>query len=277
MNCPEPFADIHCHMLPGLDDGPANEDESLGMAAIAAADGIGTVVVTPHQSGGYPQNTAETIRRETLRLQEALDRRGIDLHLLPGADIRIEPDVPSKIRSGELLTLADRGRHLLLELPRDIYIPLDRLLDELLSDGIVGILSHPERNRGILHQPQIIRRLSDQGCLIQITAGSLSGMFGSQVRNYAEWLVKQGLVQFISTDAHGVKSRPPLLSDAFQRVAQWIGLDAAVDLCCRNPAQVAAGMTVPTCLGTPRNRRRPAHCTSKSSPRDACFSHPEEI
>ena len=108
MNKPEPFIDIHCHLLPALDDGPAAWEESLEMAKMAAADGIVAIVATPHQLGNYPHITAENIRIQVARLQSMLEQRGIDLELLPGADVRIDPDLTGKILSGEVLTLADR-------------------------------------------------------------------------------------------------------------------------------------------------------------------------
>ena len=149
-----------------------------------------------------------------------------------------------KIRSGEIVTLADRRRHVLLELPHDVYLPLERLLGELASAGVVGILSHPERNLAILNQPGLVRPLVDRGCLMQVTAGSLTGSFGPQVQQLAMSLVEEGLVHFISTDAHGTRTRMPVLSAAFGRVAELAGHEAAVDLCCRNPAAVAAGEVV---------------------------------
>ena len=145
------------------------------MAEMAVADGIGTIVATPHQLGSHAKNSGKTIREAAVRFQHCLDQRRLPLRVLPGADVRIEPDLVRKIRSGEVLTLADRRRHVLLELPHDVYVPLDRLLAELAAAGLVGILSHPERNRGILNQPGVLRPLVERGCLMQVTAGSLTG------------------------------------------------------------------------------------------------------
>ena len=245
VNQPEPFVDIHCHLLPGLDDGASTLDEALAMAEMAVADGIGTIVATPHQLGSYARNSGETIRAAAAQFQRLLDQRRMPLRVLPGADVRIEPDLLRKIRTGEVLTLADRRRHVLLELPHDVYVPLDRLLAELDSAGLVGILSHPERNRGILNQPGVLRPLVERGCLLQVTAGSLTGAFGPQVQRFAESLVEQGLVHFVSTDAHGTQARPPLLGAAFERVVELAGRETAMDLCCRHPAAVAAGGMVP--------------------------------
>ena len=143
MNYTEPFTDIHCHILPGLDDGASSWEESLAMAEMAVADGIATIIATPHQLGNNAKNSGKTIRATSGEFQRLLEQRRVPLQVLPGADVRIEPDLLRKIRTGEVLTLADRRRHVLLELPHEIYVPLDRLLDELKAAGVVGILSIP--------------------------------------------------------------------------------------------------------------------------------------
>jgi protein-tyrosine phosphatase len=246
VNHPEPFVDIHCHLLPGVDDGAPTVDEALAMAEMAVADGIGTIVATPHQLGNWAKNSGAAIRAATARFQQLLDQRQIPLRVLSGADVRIEPDLPRKIRTGEVLTLADRRRYVLLELPHDVYLPLDGLLAELNAAGVIGILSHPERNHGILSQPGVLRPLVERGCLLQITAASLTGLFGSHVQRFAEFLVERRLVHFISTDAHGTKTRPPLLKAAFERATRLVGRETAVNLCCRHPAAVAAGGLMPS-------------------------------
>lgn len=224
------------------------------MAEMAVADGIAAIVATPHQLGNYPQNTVEKIRAQTAWLQQILERKGVALQLLPGADVRIDPDLTSKIQNDEVLTLADRRRHVLLELPHEVYIPLDRLLSELNSASVAGILSHPERNQGILKQPNILWKLVEQGCLFQVTAGSLLGMFGSRIKKFAQTMVEQGLVDIIATDAHSVESRIPVLSHAFGRVVELAGYDTANNLFCRNPACVIAGMPI-TSKGADRKKQ----------------------
>lgn len=206
------------------------------MARLAVAEGIRTVVATPHQLGNYGRNRGETIRCQTAALRQLLAEQSVPLEVLPGADVRIEPDLVSKIRQGDVLTLADQRRYVLLELPHEIYLPLDRLLGELQSAGMIGILSHPERNQGILAQPRVLASLRDRGCLLQITAGSLVGTFGPQSQAMAERMVVQGLVHFVATDAHGAKARRPLMRRAFQRVAQLAGAEKANQLCSTNPA-----------------------------------------
>jgi protein-tyrosine phosphatase len=235
---PEPFIDIHCHLLPGLDDGPATWEDALAMAKMAYDDGIRAIAATPHQLGNFPQNSPAAIREVAVQMRRLLAQHRIDLEILPGADVRIEPELVDKIRADEVSTLGDLGRYVLLELPHEIYIPLEGLLRELRGAGIVGILSHPERNLGILNQPKALRRLQEEGCLFQITAGSLLGKFGGAAKKFSEWMLKQKLVQIVSTDAHGPKSRMPVLGQAYQIVSQMIGPNGAIDLFCRNPAIV---------------------------------------
>lgn len=244
MSAPEPFVDIHCHLIPGIDDGAKSWDETLAMARMAVEDGFGTMIVTPHQLGAYRHNTGAIIRERAAELQRVLTEHNIPLRILPGADVRIESDMVPLLRKGEVLTLADQRKHVLLELPHDIYIPLDRLLAELTAARIVGILSHPERNQGILENPRVVPPLVASGCLTQVTAGSLLGAFGPQLQRFTEDLIAQRLVHFVSTDAHGPKSRRPLLRRAFDRVTEIAGSDTALALCCRNPAAVAAGRDV---------------------------------
>jgi protein-tyrosine phosphatase len=132
----------------------------------------------------------------------------------------------------------------LLELPHELYFPLDDVLESLRRAGFVGILSHPERNQGLLKQPRLIPPLVDRGCLMQVTCGSLLGTFGPASQQMSEWLLEQGLVHFLATDAHGHNARRPLMKHAFERAKQILGEELAVDLCCRNPAAVAAGEDV---------------------------------
>jgi len=237
----ESFVDIHCHLLPGIDDGASSLEESLAMAKMAAADGIETMICTPHQCGNYACNRGADIRTAVAELQIALERNGVPISVLAGADVRIESNLIEQVARGEVLSLADRRRHILLELPHELYIPLEPLLAELKSAGMVGILSHPERNQGIISQPALVRPLVEMGGLMQVTAGSLIGTFGEPIRRLSEQLLTEGLVHFIATDAHGVRSRRPLMRRAFDRAAELVGEQTALKICAQNPQSVALG------------------------------------
>lgn len=241
---PEPFVDMHCHLLPGLDDGPVTWGQSVAMAEAAVAAGIRTVVATPHQLGAYADSQASAIRSQAARLQELLLARGIPLEVLPGAEVCVEPDLAARILSGQVLTLADRYRHVLVEMPPAIFLPLGRLLDDLAAAGMVGVLAHPERNAGALAKPALLESLVDEGCLVQVTAASVTGLLGPRVRSFVESLVRQGLVHFIATDSHQPGERLSAMQRAWQRIARLAGDDVAGQLCCRNPARAAAGEPV---------------------------------
>jgi len=251
-----PFTDVHCHLLPGIDDGAKSWDESVDMARMAAADGTETVIVTPHQLGSYGHNDGDAIRARTRQLQALLDERSVPLTVLSGADVRIEPDLVARLRRGEVVSLADRMRHVLLELPHEMYIPLDGVLEDLRTAGMVGILSHPERNLGLLRRPQLLTPLLENGCLMQVTAGSILGAFGRDCRETAERMLQQGQVHFVATDAHGARSRRPLMQRAFERVAALMDRETAVDLFCRNPACVAGGRDIERASSKPRRNIR---------------------
>ena len=250
----EPFVDIHCHLIPGIDDGAKSWEESLTMAEMAVADGIQTIVVTPHQLGTFAHNDGDTIRSSTRELQQQLDAHSIPLQVLAGADVRIEDGMLGGLRQGQVLSLADRRRHVLLELPHELYFSIEGVLDGLSAIGMTGILSHPERNQGLLKQPAIVKELVDYGCLMQITAGSLLGTFGPHSEQMSVWMLREGLVHFVATDAHGRRARRPLLNQAFERVQELVDEEAALRLCCQNPAAVAFGGEIEMMRHKPRRR-----------------------
>ncbi|MGI9457691.1 MAG: tyrosine-protein phosphatase [Aeoliella sp.] len=238
------WVDIHCHLTPGIDDGAKSGAESIAMAQMAVAEGTRTVICTPHQLGNFRHNRGDEIRRQVQSLQELLNANRVPLVVLPGADVRIEDDMMSLLASGEVLTLGDLGKHVLLELPHDLYFPLESILDGLSKLGMVGILSHPERNRGILREPAVMEPLIDAGCLMQITTGSLTGSFGPDCQRLADQLVSRGHVHFLATDAHGAKARRPLIREAYARAVELAGEKAATTMCQTNPRLVAEGRAV---------------------------------
>lgn len=242
---PSGFVDIHCHLLPAIDDGASDWETTLAMAQMAVADGTRTIIVTPHQLGNFAQNSGDEVRARTIQLQQVLDQHSIPLQVLPGGDVRIEDGMLEGLSAGTVLSLGDRRRHVLLELPHELYFPLEGVLASLKRLGMTGILSHPERNRGLLREPELLGPLVEQGCLMQVTAGSLMGTFGPKSQELAEWMLQEGLVHFIATDAHGTKSRRPLMRRAYERVAELIDTETAEDLCCVYPNFVARGERVP--------------------------------
>ena len=251
------FTDIHCHIVPDIDDGSNSTDESVAMAHIADRDGTKTLIATPHQLGANHRVTVDAIKEGVASLRERLQAENIDVAILPGADIRIDPELPKLLKQGEVLTLADRGRHVLLELPHDTYYPLDRLLKSLRKQGLIGILSHPERNRGIIQDPSVMWDVIEAGGLLQITAASLTGAFGSSCQEIAELAVDEGLVHFIASDAHDTKHRPFGMREAYDTICEMAGEKLADLVCCENPARIFEGDDVKGGLvGKPERRSR---------------------
>lgn len=248
------FVDIHCHLLPGIDDGSPDWDTTLAMARMAVEDGTKTIIVTPHQLGNFAHNRGDDIRQRAEQLRQTLAEHEIPLEVLPGGDVRIEDGMIDGLASGDVMSLGDLRRHVLLELPHELYFPMEGVLAALERQGMTGILSHPERNRGLLCEPGLLPRLFDHGCLMQVTAGSLAGSFGPSSQELAEWMLAQGLVHFIATDAHGTQSRRPLMRRAFDRVAELAGESTARRLCIDNPALVASGKQVSAGRRAPTRR-----------------------
>ncbi|MEI7780575.1 MAG: CpsB/CapC family capsule biosynthesis tyrosine phosphatase [Planctomycetota bacterium] len=255
------FTDIHCHIVPGIDDGARNVSEAVEMAAQAVADGTTTLIATPHQLGSNRHVTVAAIRQGVADLRSQLAAAGVGLSVLPGGDVRVEPELPRLLKSGNVLTLGDHGRHVLLELPHDVYVPLEPLLAALRKQGLVGILSHPERNRGIIANPSFMADVIRAGGLLQITAGSLLGHFGASCRKVAEHAVRQQFVHFVASDAHDTQRRPCGLRAAFTAVAALADERFARLLCCEHPARVAAGDAV----GEGKVGKPPAAQTTRAS------------
>ena len=235
------FFDIHCHVIPNIDDGSANVAESIVMAKTAVRDGTTSLIATPHQLGTNGHVSAEAIRNGAGDLQAAINAEEIVVVIRPGADVRIDPELPKFLKQGKVLTLADRGKHVLLELPHDTYYPIDQLLKSLRKQGLVGVLSHPERNRGIIKDPDVMWDVVDAGGLLQITAASLTGAFGSSCQEIAELAVDEGLIHFIASDAHDTKHRPFGMRDAYDTICDMAGEKLADLVCCENPARVFEG------------------------------------
>lgn len=261
----EPFVDIHCHLVPGIDDGAKTWDDALAMARLAADDGTTTIVATPHQLGAYGQNRGDEIRALVAELNERLAAESIPVTVLSGGEIRVESGLLDGLVSGELVTLGDHRRHLLLELPHDLYLPLDSLMSELAERRITVVLAHPERNEGILRQPELAGELVDAGCLMQITAGSLCGTMGPNVQEMSEWLVGEGLVHVVATDGHGPRSRRPLMGRAYERLVELADLQTAEDLCSRYPTRVATGRKVAAGRRSVPRRRRLSWWSARKS------------
>lgn len=227
--------DLHCHLLPAIDDGAVDLDMAIDMARMAVADGIRTVACSPHIYPGLYENDADGIRQAIARLRIELAARGIDLTLVEGADVHLEPGLAGAVASGHVPTLAG-SRYLLLEPPHHVAPPrMEETVFDLLLAGLVPVVTHPERLVWIEDQYAVFERLVRGGALMQVTAGSLTGRFGRRPRYWAERMLDEGLVHLLATDAHHPRRRPPLLAEGRDAAAARVGDDEALHLVVSRP------------------------------------------
>jgi protein-tyrosine phosphatase len=222
--------DLHCHLLPGVDDGAPDLATSLAMARIAVGDGIAVAACTPHIYPGMYENSGPAIRQAVVELQNHLDEAGIPLRLTAGADVHIAPDLVAGLRSGRVPSLHD-SRYFLLEPPHHVAPPrFVETVRDLLAAGYVPVITHPERLTWIEDRYEIFEELARQGAWLQVTAGSLTGRFGEAARYWAERLLDEGWVHILATDSHGADRRPPLLAEGQRAAERWLGVEEAVRL-----------------------------------------------
>jgi protein-tyrosine phosphatase len=239
--------DIHCHCLHSLDDGPPTLDAAVALCQALVADGTTTVIATPHQLGRYDKlNSAQTVRNAVTELAAALVDRDIPLEVYPGGDVRVDERLPRLLDSGEIGTTADAGRHLLLELPHELFVDPLPTIDLLRERGLQAVLTHPERHHYLYGAIPVLRGWVDHGAVLQVTAGSLMGDFGRRVQEYTWQLVLSGLVGLVATDAHDTVRRPPRMTPALEMLGHRIGRDAARRLVIDNPLCVIDGQVIPT-------------------------------
>ncbi len=240
-----PLIDLHTHILPGMDDGAADLEQALAMARTAADDGITIIAATPHVLAGEYDNSRVQILQKIGELQQVLEAEGINIKIMPGAEYYIEADLPRRLADGQLLTINDGGKYLLVELPA-MMVPdyTARVLYELQLQGVTPILAHPERNSGFARDPKLLQVFIERGFLVQITAGSITGKFGKAVSKTAMAFLQNGCVHIIASDAHSASKhnpRIPVLSPACAILQRKYGTDMARQLSSGNPEKILAG------------------------------------
>lgn len=220
--------DIHCHLLPGIDDGPKSWDESIQMARMAAADGITGTVTTPHWIQGTSwQPEPATVRSMVDEMNSRLAAEGIDFTVYPGMEIGIIPDLPKVFSEGRLLSLAE-GDFILIEIPfYTLPLGIEEVIFGLKMQGLKPVLAHPERNREFQGAPKRIMDFLKLGALVQVTAGSLCGGFGESAKKCSIEFAKLGAIHFVASDAHSTKHRTPVVSDAFSALRKTISAEQA--------------------------------------------------
>jgi protein-tyrosine phosphatase len=225
--------DIHCHLLPGIDDGAKSWEITLEMCRLAHEDGIQHIVATPHANYTYAYD-----RDAHLALLDELRTRVPSMSFSLGCDFHLSfENIEDAKLHPERYAIGETS-YLLVELSEFSTFNAAQTLHELRAAGLIPILTHPERNPLILGRPEMLKEFADAGCLFQITANSLTGFWGKPSQKMCEEMLRNQRVHFIASDAHGVRARTPILSAAREAAAHIVGAEAAKKLVQENPAAV---------------------------------------
>ena len=243
-----PRVDLHAHILPGLDDGPVTLEESLAMARMAARDGTDIIVATPHyrdmelehQSANIVRELADTLNA-ALR-SDTLPISAPSVRILTGIIHRLDKSLPDLIDSESVIML-NQTRFLLVEPPFS-RLPsyVDEVIGRLLTQRLVPVIAHPERNVVFQRNPRRLQQLVDQGVIVQVASGSLNGQNGGDARRAAERYIRSGIAHVVSSEMHSERApRSPQLSQAFEIVTDLVGYPEAIDIFETNPYMILDG------------------------------------
>jgi protein-tyrosine phosphatase len=220
--------DLHAHILPGLDDGPKAMEEAVEMARMAAQHGTKAILATPHMKDVNENSSVQHARNLLDELAKRAKTEGLELSLFMGMENHLVPSLPAMFTSGQALTI-NGSRYALVEMPffdRPNY--LEETLFQLQLQGITPVLAHPERIECIQKDPELLAGFVNRGMLSQITAGSLLGYFGADVRRFTEELVLRGLAHVIASDCHYASGpRSPKLTAGVEAAAKLVGSERA--------------------------------------------------
>ena len=234
--------DVHCHILPGLDDGPDKIEESLEMAETAVADGITHVVATPHSNDRFWFDFTH-VRRLRDELQA---RAGNRLQIATGCDFHLNPENLARLRKQPRQFCINQHGYLLVEF-NEISIPaaMDRTLHEMQLSGLRPIVTHPERNVILRTHAERLREWVRRGCFVQVTGNAITGAFGATAQQIALQWIGEGMIHFVASDAHNNRNRPLRLRSAYDVVADRFGEAQARALFVENPRAAFQGRDLP--------------------------------
>ncbi|WP_205520037.1 tyrosine-protein phosphatase [Virgibacillus doumboii] len=218
--------DIHCHILPGVDDGPTTLTQSIEMAERAVDHGIHTIIATPHHRNGRYNNEKQDVLVEVERLNEELSKKNMPLTILPGQEPRIYGELVTDIENGRISPLNGFTKYVFIELPaNEIPLYTRQLLFNTQLAGYIPIIVHPERNKKLLENTSILYDFVRNGALTQITASSLIGHHGKHLQKFSNKLINANLAHFIASDAHNTKTRGFNLDEAYQALLSEHGYE----------------------------------------------------
>lgn len=232
--------DIHCHILPGVDDGSGNMCDSTEMAQLAAESGTKGIIATSHCNipGMFENYWCDALADKIRTLQAELIKRNIPVNIYPGQEVFLSRHFEEHLKKGDFITL-NNSRYMLAEL--DFRIDgksATEKLQKLISYGYVPVIAHPERYGFVIEDPSVIAKLRAQGCLVQLNGGSLMGYFGRYIQKTADEIIRNRLADFVASDAHSQYSRTPDLSQVHELICENISYDYADVLFRTNPTRI---------------------------------------
>lgn len=233
--------DLHSHLLPGIDDGASDMEDALQLAHVAVADGITHMTFTPHIHPGRYDNTVATIKPVFDAFQQALLRENINLSVAMAGEVRLSAEVLMLVSQNQVPFLGtwEGKKVMLLELPHSHIPPgSDKLVRWLLDRNILPMIAHPERNKDVMYRLENMAPFIEMGCLLQVTAMSVTGKFGFPAKQRANEMLDKGWVTILATDAHNMEHRPPILSEALTVAADKLGEAGAGALVFDNPQKI---------------------------------------
>lgn len=220
------MVDLHCHLLPGVDDGSKNMEISLRLAKEATENGITHALLTPHHMNGRYVNHKKDVIKLTKEFQRQLNNHNIPLTVFPGQEVRINGQLIDALDKDDILFADEGNRYLMLEFPDDdVPYYTTQMIFELQQRGIIPVIVHPERNTKIMKHPELLYELLEKGCLSQITASSYVGTFGKKVEEFSRRLIANGQGYLFASDAHDLPGRKYELRQAFDKLGQEFDQD----------------------------------------------------
>mgnify|MGYP004700709577 CR=1 FL=1 len=216
--------DLHCHLLPGVDDGSANMAISLQLAKEAVENGVKYALLTPHHMNGVYTNHKVDVLAQTEAFQQQLDEHQIGLTVFPGQEVRINGELLDALDNDDILFADEDNQYLMLEFPDDdVPAYTMDMIFQLQQRGIIPVVVHPERNTKIMRHPELLYEMLEKGCLSQITASSYVGTFGEKVETFSRQLIAANQGYVFASDAHNLPGRKYEMRQAFEKLHREFG------------------------------------------------------
>ena len=250
-----PLVDIHVHLLAGLDDGPRTPEDAINMCRMMVEEGVRHTVALAHQNDDYPNNTPDVIRAATVKLAEGLKALDIPLTVYPCSEVMVGPQTLDQLSRNELMTIADNRKYILLEMPHGLCVEVQWLVEEMIDRRIRPILGHAERSPELLHDPGVIERLIQAGCLVQVSSKSITNPATREDAAALKSWFRRRIVHVLGSDGHSLRRRPPVMADAYRQVEKWVGTEEAERIGSRNGMAILAGKPITVPAPEPPSRK----------------------